>query len=209
VNKPLVDYLVARRGPPERSGLAYDYLLGGDGVFVASENDHLDVRVPVARGFVRGLPDLGALCTLKNGRLPISIWNDLVDTGRTWSAVGHEVLLAVVWDPPLGYRTLRPPQVVGAERVIYRPKPATVLELHSHHAHPAYFSRVDNADEQALRLYGVVGRLDRPRPEVALRVGAYGYHLPLPWDAVFAGDRGVFRDAQFDPPEETDDELPA
>jgi hypothetical protein len=83
-----------------------------------------------------------------------------------------------------------------------------VLELHSHHALPAYFSRVDDADEQGLRLYGVVGRLDRTRPEVALRVGAYGHRLPVSWDAVFAGDRGGVRDAQFDSPEEADDELP-
>ena len=39
-----------------------------------------------------------------------------------------------------------------------------------------------------------------PRPEVALRVGFNGHWLPLPWEAVFAGDRGAFRDAQFDPP---------
>jgi PRTRC genetic system protein A len=152
------------------------------------------VRVPVAPGSVRGLAGVGAACLLKHGRLPLPIWHDLVDTARTWAVAGHEVLLAVVWEPPWGYRTVRPPQVVGADRVVYVPRPSTVLELHSHHRLPAYFSRTDDADEQGLRLYGVVGRLDTARPEIALRVGCHGYRLPLPWDAVFRGDRGAFRD---------------
>ena len=202
---PLVDYLVARRGVPRRSGLAYDYVLSGDGVYVAAEHAHLDARVPVARCLVRGLPPVHSACTLKHGRIPAALWHDLVRTARIWAAAGHETLLAVVHEPPWGYRVLRPPQVVGSERVIYRPTPATVLELHSHHRYPAYFSPVDDADEQALRLYGVLGRLDRERHEVALRVGAYGYFLPLPWEAVFEGERGDARDAQFDPPDEEED----
>jgi hypothetical protein len=42
--------------------------------------------------------------------------------------------------------------------------------------------------------YAVVGRLDAEWPEVALRVGACGYFLPLPWESVFEGERGPFRD---------------
>ena len=38
------------------------------------------------------------------------------------------------------------------------------------------------------RLYGVIGRLNRMRPHVVLRAGAYGYYLPLPWTSVFEGD---------------------
>jgi PRTRC genetic system protein A len=205
VNRPLVDYLIARSGDPPRSGLAYDYVISGDGVHLAAESDHLDLRVPVARCLVRGLPPAPDACTLKHGPIPAAIWHDLVQTARNWAAAGHETLLAVVHEPPWGYRVRRPPQVVGRERVIYRPTPATVLELHSHHGYPAYFSRVDDADEQGLGLYGVVGRLGTDRPEVALRAGAYGHYLPLPWEAVFAGDRGGVRDAQFDPSDEEDD----
>jgi hypothetical protein len=59
---------------------------------------------------------------------------------------------------------------------------------------PAFFSATDDADEQALAVYGVVGRLDRPVAEVILRAGAYGHTLPIPWSAVFAGDAGLIRD---------------
>ena len=73
-----------------------------------------------------------------------------------------------------------------------------MLEIHSHGPHPAVFSSTDNRDEQGLRLYGVVGRLGTERPEVALRVGAYGHFLPVAWETVFDGDSGAFRDAHFD-----------
>lgn len=209
MSPPLVDYLVARTGLPSRSGMAYDYVLGGDGLYVAAANEHLDVRVPVARCAVRGLPPIHAACTLKHGRVPAPIWHGLVADARTWALAGHEAMLAVVHEPPHGYRLVRPPQVVGATRVFYRPTAATVLEVHSHHRMPAYFSRTDDADEQALRLYAVVGRLDAERPEVALRVGAYGYRMPLPWESVFEGGRHPFRDVQFDAdPEEEPGGLP-
>jgi PRTRC genetic system protein A len=194
VIRPLVDYLVARTDLPPRSGLAYDFVLARDGLYVVAENAHLAVRVPVARCLVRGLAPVHAACTLRHGRLPAAFWDEVVRVARARALVGHETLLAVVHEPPRGCRLLRPPQVAGAARVIYRPTPGTVLEVHSHHRLPDFFSRTDDADEQGLRLHGVLGRLDAACPEVALRVGAYGYYLPLPWEAVFVGERGGVRD---------------
>jgi hypothetical protein len=88
--------------------------------------------------------------------------------------------------------------------VVYRRQPDALLELHSHGPLPARFSPRDDADEQRLGLYGVVGRLGGRRPEVRLRAGAYGHFLPLPWEAVFAGgaaDRAPFRDTNTEPPD--------
>ena len=46
------------------------------------------------------------------------------------------------------------------------------------------------------------------QPEVALRVGVYGAFIPVPWEDVFEGGRGEFRDAHFDPvTREADDAL--
>ena len=42
-------------------------------------------------------------------------------------------------------------------------------------------------DEQGFRIYGVVGRLDAPRPELSLRVGVYGHFAPVDWLQVFDG----------------------
>ena len=196
---PTVDYLVARDGPPAPCGLAYDYVLGGDGLYVAARNRYLDVRVPVAGATVRGLSPLYPSFTLRTGRLPQEIWDAVVALAHAWSLAGREVLLVVVHDEATGYRVVRPQQLTGRTAVYYRPLDNVVLEVHSHHRFAARFSPTDDADEQALRLYGVLGRLGTARPEVALRVGGFGYFLPVPWEAVFAGDRGAFRDAHCEP----------
>ena len=48
--RALVEYLVARDGRCRRAaGLAYDYVVAGDGLYVVADNRYLAVRVPVAR----------------------------------------------------------------------------------------------------------------------------------------------------------------
>jgi PRTRC genetic system protein A len=199
VSAALVEYLVARHGPPSRRGLAYDYVVAGDGLYVVADNRYLAARVPVARATVRGLPPVYASLTLRAGRLPPGLWDQIVAVA--FARPECEVLLAVSLEPS-GYQLLRPAQLVGPASVIYRPPGDALLQLHSHGAYPARFSRTDDADEQGFGLYGVVGRLGSLRPEVALRVGVYGYFLPVPWEAVFAGDRGAFRDVGLDGPDE-------
>lgn len=190
----LVDYLVARTELPAPSGAAYDYVLGDDGLFVVAENRHRRARIPVAAGTVRGLPPLHAAVGLRGGWLPRAVWDRIITTMTEQAAT--EVVVAVVADGQ-GYRLVRPAQIGGPLRLRYRPVPDAVLEVHSHRGNAARFSTTDDADEQGLRLYGVVGRLGTTAPEVALRVGVYGYFLPLPWDAVFAGNRGPFRDVSL------------
>lgn len=205
MNLALVDYLIARDGVPPRSGLAYDYVLAGDGLYLAAQNRFLDVRVPVAPVSVRGLLPVYASLTLQTGRIPYRLWKQIVATAHTLGTRGLEVVLVVTHDPA-GYRLVLPPQAVGPVQVVYQPIGAVVLAIHSHHQHAARFSLTDDADEQGLGLYGVLGRLDRAHPEVALRVGAYGHFLPVPWETVFAGERGAFRDVNFEPlPEEDAD----
>lgn len=194
----IVDYLIARDGCLPRSGLAYDYVVTRDGLCVVADNPFLAVRVPIASCLVRGLSSLDPVLQLKHGLLPHRLWEDIVDVAQLWAAWGQEVLLVVTWDGS-AYRLVAPVQIVDPTRVVYRPLPHPILEIHSHHRYPARFSSIDDADEQRFCLYGVVGRLNSNQPEVALRVGAYGYFMSVPWESVFAGDRGAFRDVYFDP----------
>jgi hypothetical protein len=76
MNGRIVDHLVAHDGLPPRSGLAFDYVLGGDGLFVVAANPWLEVRVPVASCTVRGLQPVYTTCMLPLGRLPASIWEE-------------------------------------------------------------------------------------------------------------------------------------
>ncbi len=197
---PLVDYLIAQGGAPAPSGLAYDYVLGGDGLYLAARNRHLEVRVPLAQVPVRGLPPLYPSFSLRTGPIPQELWDAIVGAARAWAGVEREVLFAVVYDPDRGYRLIHPRQAHGRTALRHRPVEDALLEIHSHHRLTAHFSATDDADEQALRVYGVVGRLHTTQPEVALRVGAYGHFLAVPWEGVFSGQRGAFRDVFFDPP---------
>jgi hypothetical protein len=184
----LVDYLVARHGLPPRSGLAYDYLLAGDGLFVAASSSLLDLRIPVARCRIRGLEPVYAACTLLRGRVPTGCWETILGCLRLAHTAGCEVLVGITHDAARGYELVVPHQAVGPLAVEYTPQEGWLLEVHSHRDGQARFSATDTTDEQRLRLYGVVGRLDQPRPQVALRAGAYGYFLPVPWTSVFDGD---------------------
>ena len=205
----LVDYLIAGNDAPAPSDLAYDYILAGDGVYVQAENAFLVVRVPIAHCQVRGLGSLQPLCRLKHGRIPLGIWQHIVAVADAWALHGHEVLLTVRNDDRLGYHLVVPRQTTGETEIAYCPTPNVVLEIHSHHAYAAHFSHVDDADEGRLALYGVVGRLDTERPEVALRVGVYGYFMNVAWRDVFDGELEAFRDLADEPDEEgTDDGLP-
>ena len=203
----LVEYLIARDGVPSQHGVAYDYVLGGDGLYLHTQNRFLEVRVPVTRASVRGLPPIYPSFELKTGRLPHVLWQHIVTVAQAWAARAHEVMLVVTHDDVTGYQLYVPRQATTGTRVIYERRDRTVLEIHSHHRFPARFSAVDDADEQRLCLYGVIGRLNDETPEVALRVGAYGYYLPVSWESVFTGEKRPFRDLVSEP-EEAEDDLP-
>jgi PRTRC genetic system protein A len=46
-----------------------------------------------------------------------------------------------------------------------------VADIHSHNSMSAFFSGTDNRDEKEARIYGVMGRLDQPWPEIKFRAG--------------------------------------
>ena len=154
-------------------GIGYDYVLGSGGVYVQSQGAHLTARVPVAAGTVRGLAPVAEKLQLTHGPIPAQ-------------------LFAVRWDGD-GYRLVVPPQAGTATRLAYQPPAGVVAEFHSHGSSRAFFSATDDRDEQGFRIYGVVGRLDAPLPELRLRVGVYGHFSPLDWPQVFDGPQPGIR----------------
>jgi len=79
-----------------------------------------------------------------------------------------------------------PPQQATAGRVTYRPPEAPVLlDLHSHHAMPAFFSVVDDRDDTGLGVSAVIGRIFNPIPEVIVRLCCYGHTQRVPALTIF------------------------
>ncbi len=165
-------------------GIGYDYVLGGGGLYVQSESAHLTARVTVACCTVRGLAPVTEKLELTHGPIPAGLF----EVGLRWfqDAPDTERLFAVRWDGD-AYRLVVPPQAGTATRLAYVPPSGVVAEFHSHGTSRAFFSAIDDRDEQGFRIYGVVGRLDTPLPELSLRVGVYGHFAPLDWPQVFDG----------------------
>ena len=180
-----VGYLVNHpAGLAGAHGIGYDYVLGSGGLYVQSESAHLTARVPAAPCTVRGLAPVAEKVELTHGPIPASLF----ELGLRWFQADPDTerLFAVRWDRD-AYRLVAPPQAGTATRLAYQPPAGVVAEFHSHGGSRAFFSATDDRDEQGFRIYGVVGRLDTPPPELSLRVGVYGHFAPVDWPQVFDG----------------------
>ena len=165
-------------------GVGYDYVFGSGGVYVQSESAHLTARVLVALADVRGLAPVSEKLALTHGPIPVHVF----ELGLGWmlATPGTERFFAVRWDGG-AYRLVVPPQEGTGSSLSYEPPAGVVAEFHSHGSHRAFFSATDDRDEQGFRIYGVVGHLDTPEPELTLRLGVYGHFAPLQWSQVFDG----------------------
>ena len=170
-------------------GIGYDYVLGAGGLYVQSWSAHLVARVLVAPGLVRGLAPVPEKLTLPHGPIPVYLF----EVALRWfqASPSTERFFAVRWDGD-AYRLVVPEQAGTASSLTYRPPAGVVAEFHSHGKTRAFFSPTDDRDEQGLRIYGVVGKLDTPWPELRLRAGVYGHFAPVEWSQVFVGpDPGI------------------
>ena len=180
-----VGYLVSHPdGLTGAHGIGYDYVLGANGLYVQSESAHLTARVLVAPCEVRGLAPVAEKLELVHGPIP----GRLFQRGLAWflDDPDTEWFFAVRWEED-SYRLVVPPQEGTATSLEYEPPAGVVAEFHSHGTSRAFFSKTDDKDEQGFRIYGVVGRLDKYRPELRLRVGVYGHFAPVDWSQVFEG----------------------
>lgn len=177
-----VGYLVnTKRGAEGVPGVFYDYILAGNGLFIRGARPLLKATILVAPAQVRGLLPLEEKVELTRGKIPWGIYD--LALSILLADRYHERYLAVVWEGE--YRLRMPLQESREGGVSYERLPATILDIHSHGGMRAFFSGTDNYDEQGLRVYMVVGRLDTLLPEVEMRVGVYGYFAPIRIEEVF------------------------
>lgn len=187
----MVGYLVKHPdGLYGERGLGYDYILASNGVFVEAEGPLLAARVRVAEAEIRGLAPVEPRVVLRHGLIPGRLWELALSV--MLADVAQERYVGVSWVRPSsdwsGHYQLYVPddQERSPGGVQYDRGDKVVLDLHSHGKMRAFFSAIDDGDEQALKLYAVVGKLNG-RPQVRLRVGVYGYFHEIPWNQVFSG----------------------
>jgi len=182
VKRP-VGYLVNYHdGLSGERGLYYNYILGSNGIFIEAASTLLAARIQAADGEVRGLAPVETNITLALGRIPQHFFDLALDTFLVEPDKEHYVAVT----GSAGYHFYVPVQDNNGGSVIYEVGEAVVLDLHSHGYMKAFFSGQDDRDENGLKLYGVVGRLNAT-PVVKLRIGVYGYFKTLAWGDIFDG----------------------
>lgn len=98
-----------------------------------------------------------------------------------WASFKKRFLVVVPYQHVSGVEIRVPedqPGQLDDERFYY------YADVHSHNIMPAFFSEQDNRDELATRLYIVVGRLQRPSPEIRARISNGGKFLEIPLEDV-------------------------
>lgn len=163
-------------------GLFYNYIFASNGIFIEAENKLMQVRIPVAYCDIRGLAPIKERISLLYGSIPQRFFDLALNTFLADPDKEHYV--AVTGDA--GYHFYMPVQDSNGGSVTYEIGKCVVLELHSHGYMRACFSSQDDKDEKGLKFSAVIGKLNAT-PVVKLRLGVYGYYLPLAWKEVFDG----------------------
>lgn len=168
-------------------GLLYKYLYGANGIFLTAENKIFNTTIPITTiknpaQYVRGLEVIQPNIRLPK-RVPSSLLAKMVYYSR--QAIPKEVLFylryalnewaLIIPDQKTGHAFAIP-----SNDSLYIP-----IEVHSHNTMPAIFSTTDNRDENGLRIYGVLGRVDRQVVDLRLRISIYGHYSVLPYQLVF------------------------
>jgi len=178
----IVGYLInEQEGLVGEPGLFYNYILAGNGLLVKGQSPLMTAQVLIAPAEVRGLAHLEEALILQHGKIPRHLYELALSLLSADSYC--ERYLAITWEGE--YRLRVPIQTGTGGGVEYEVLPNTVVDIHSHGAMPAFFSATDNKDEQGLKLYMVVGKLNTLIPEVKLRIGVYGYFAQVDKSEVF------------------------
>ena len=168
---------------PSQNGQIYEMRRNEIGTFIAPSSKIVELDM-VRAGFQMNLP-----------RLPAAKLAESISFFRRVCAAYDccmEALVNVYWDRVEQEYILHVPTqqatAVSVETDLSdRPDESRyylVMEVHSHNMMAAQFSRTDDADEQATRLYMVIGRLDRFYPEIRCRFACGGQHIEIPAEQV-------------------------
>lgn len=168
---------------PSHNGQIYEMRRNEIGTFIAPAFQIAELDI-IRAGFHMNLP-----------RLPAAKLAEIVAFFRRVCAEHHshmEALVNVYWDHAEQKYLLHVPKqhatAVSVETDLADCPDGNryfhVMEVHSHNMMAARFSKTDDEDEQATRLYMVIGRLDRYYPEIRCRFSCGGTHVEIPAEQI-------------------------
>lgn len=201
INLQLADYVLVhdRAGQVEEQrssntlghGKLFDYVFGSGGVFMRAMRDGLDACVPVSMCEIRGLGPVKPFVKLSFPRVPSALVRKMLNRARAVcveSGVPVEALFYLRFEAGAWLLTEPAQRATGGsvapEDDADADYAAALIELHSHHQMPAFWSGDDDRDEQGFRLYAVIGEIFT-NAVLRVRVGIYGHFHEISADEIF------------------------
>jgi len=174
-----------------KSDAMMQYIVARNGLLIRAEDSRMEACVLIAPAELNGLAQVAPFARLKVDRIP-SIWlHSILRSAR--QHMPHEAMYQFHWvgnklvNSTVTWRVSMPTQTGTPTALRFDDDGQAVIDLHSHNSMSAFFSGTDDADEQGLRFYAVIGRIDTDQPEIRVRVGVYGHHMTIPAELVFDG----------------------
>ena len=163
---------------PSGDGRVYELRKTELGEFVAPKDNVVEFS-RIRAGFTPALP-----------LIPLSLLHQVISFFRCYmnEREEFEVMAHILWDKENEeFAAHIPEQEVYKARIkadlSHEDLPGDrylhYADIHSHNSMAAKFSPIDDRDEQATRLYIVLGRLDRFFPEISVRMSCGGVFQPL------------------------------
>ena len=209
----LVRHHIATAGqplPPATPGI--DWLFAANGVFKRATNTTLSATVCVEQ-FRTSIYGLDALLpsvqwSHHRGLLPASWLDALLASARKACELPSGMIRPIekqwfaVWRNECVRLIASKEQHATAGMVRYEmPTEPVLLDIHSHHTMRAYFSEVDDRDDQGLSISMVIGNIFE-RPEAVARLNVHGHRQRIPITMLFDGlgpfqERGAYATAEI------------
>lgn len=131
------------------------------------------------------------------GKIPGNILRDIIAFFK--KEPNMEAAVQVFYDTETReYELYYPEQKTSACSVVFMRNPqleadkVLVMDAHSHGSMEAFFSSIDDYDEKGTRLFLVMGKLDRKKPEWRLRAGIAGFYKNLWLSDIFETEDCVY-----------------
>lgn len=190
-----------RFGALPEMGNGQRIIVACNGWFVQTRLDWLDSIVALGHGQPQmRLPygEVAEYLRFSFGVLPIRLIDAFVVAGR--ERLPNEAAGVLIYSRRTGHLRLAmcEPEQASPVHIRYR-RPAmaedetVAVDLHTHGRAPAFWSGEDDRDDQGIKVVGVFGLLDQPRPSACFRLVINGLYQPLdrhPWQKARGEQQG-------------------
>ena len=168
----LTNYVIAKTAslPPIKAQM-YEYIIGGNGIFIRAKREGLTVVAPLAEIPIRGLASVESKFILDYPKVPKYLVQKILDISQQVAPL--EIVFNLDFSNQQWYLEI-PTQQANSTQVTWHQSDSKnpLIEIHSHHNMDAIFSQTDDFDESGFKIYAVLGSIFT-QPKIKVRVGIY------------------------------------